>query len=231
MAGELAQAILSSAQRLGVDPLDVATAVSYETAGTFDPWKRGPTTKWGQHRGLIQWGEPQRAKYGVFEGQPVGAQMQAAERYLKDAGVRPGMGLLDIYSAINAGRVGRYGASDAAAGGAPGTVADKVRNQMGGHRKNAEKLLGGLVAPATSTPAPSIEQLAPQAMAIMTGGQVPAVAGGPGMAPQADGLTGLASLFIQGQQNRQRQREEEQAAADARRTALLSGSLSGLFGA
>jgi hypothetical protein len=52
------------------------------------------------------------------------------------------MGLLDIYSAINAGGVGRYGASDANNGGAPGTVRDKVEQQMTGHRQNALALLG-----------------------------------------------------------------------------------------
>jgi hypothetical protein len=26
------------------DPLDIATVISYETGGTFDPWKAGPTT-------------------------------------------------------------------------------------------------------------------------------------------------------------------------------------------
>jgi hypothetical protein len=50
--------------------------------------------------------------------------------------------MLDVYSAINAGRVGRYNASDANNGGAPGTVRDKVNSQMAGHRKKAEALLG-----------------------------------------------------------------------------------------
>lgn len=154
MSAELAQAITATAGKLGIDPVDLATAISYETAGTFDPWKAGPTTKWGQHRGLIQWGEPQRQKYGVTQDMPVPAQVEAAGQYLIDAGVKPGMGLLDVYSAINAGRVGLYNRSDAAAGGAPGTVADKVNNQMGGHRKKAEALLAGIMQPASQIPAP-----------------------------------------------------------------------------
>lgn len=148
MSAELAQAITATAGKLGISPVDLATAISYETAGTFDPWKAGPTTKWGQHRGLIQWGEPQRQKYGVTEDMPVPAQVDAAGRYLTDAGVQPGMGLMDIYSAINAGRVGLYNRSDAHAGGAPGTVADKVNYQMGGHRQKAEALLAGITAQA-----------------------------------------------------------------------------------
>lgn len=154
---DLAKAIIASASRLGIDPSDLATAISYETAGTFDPWKAGPTTQHGQHRGLIQWGEPQRKKYGVTEGMPVAGQLEAVERYLTDAGVRPGMKMLDIYSAINAGRVGRYGASDANNGGAPGTVADKVASQMVGHRMKANALLGGKWTPSPS-PATALAQ-------------------------------------------------------------------------
>ena len=43
----LASGIIETANALGIDPVDLATAISYETAGTFDPTKRGPTTKWG----------------------------------------------------------------------------------------------------------------------------------------------------------------------------------------
>jgi hypothetical protein len=124
---ELRDAIIAEAKNLGVSANDLATVISYETAGTLDPWQKGPTTKWGQHRGLIH-----------------------ATQYLKDAGVRPGHGLMDIYSAINAGGVGRYNASDEKAGGAPGTVRDKVLYQMAGHKAKGRKLLGGLIdAPAS----------------------------------------------------------------------------------
>lgn len=146
--------IIESAEALGVSPVDLATAISYETAGTFDAEKRGPTTQWGQHRGLIQFGQPQAQKYGVDWNNPVGSQLGkdgAVVKYLRDTGVRPGMGLLDIYSAINAGGVGRYNRSDAGNGGAPGTVADKVNNQMEGHRAKAMALLGGDFTPSTNS--------------------------------------------------------------------------------
>jgi hypothetical protein len=136
--------IVSTANSLGIDPADLATAISYETGGTFDPTKSGPTTQWGQHRGLIQFGEPQAQKYGVNWEDPIGSQLGengAVAKYLRDTGVQPGMGLMDIYSAINAGGVGRNGASDANNGGAPGTVADKVNSQMSGHRQRALALL------------------------------------------------------------------------------------------
>jgi hypothetical protein len=204
---DLAAAIRASAERLGIDPLDLGTAISYETAGTFDPWKAGPRTQWGQHRGLIQWGEPQRQKYGVREGMPVADQMRAVERYLADAGVRPGMKLLDVYSAINAGKVGRYGASDANNGGAPGTVRDKVERQMGGHRTKAQALLGGQplgqsFQTAASAPVPNL------------GDGMPAVPAAP--LPVDPGA--LAAAFGD---TPQPQMQERQAAEQARRKALL----------
>lgn len=154
-AHPLRDGIIESAKALGVNPVDLATAISYETGGTFDPTKRGPTTQWGQHRGLIQFGQPQAQKYGVDWNNPLGSQLGengAVVKYLRDTGVKPGMGLLDIYSAINAGGVGRYNRSDANNGGAPGTVADKVNNQMAGHRAKAEALLGGgFTPPATNS--------------------------------------------------------------------------------
>jgi hypothetical protein len=148
----LAAAIQQTAQQIGVDPLDLATVMSYETGGTFDPWIKGPTTKHGTHRGLIQWGEPQAKQYGVTQDMPIEQQVAAAGRYLQDRGVKPGMGLIDIYSAVNAGAPGLYDRSDHKAGGAPGTVADKVMFQMEGHKQKAAALLGGTYTPAPGDP-------------------------------------------------------------------------------
>jgi hypothetical protein len=146
---DIVQGILSTAQAIGANPLDLATVISYETGGTFDPLQTGPTTQWGQHRGLIQFGEPQAQQYGVDWNDPLGSQLGpngAVANYLRGSGYQPGMGLLDLYSTINAGAPGRYGATDANNGGAPGTVADKVNEQMAGHRANAERLLGQQMA-------------------------------------------------------------------------------------
>jgi hypothetical protein len=92
---------------------------------------------------LIQFGDPQGEKYGVDFSSPEAAWRTQLDPtsggvwgYLEDTGVKPGMGLPEIYSAINAGAVGRMGASDANNGGAPGTVADKVAG-MGPHRDKA----------------------------------------------------------------------------------------------
>lgn len=160
----LRQGIQEAAEALGIDPQVLATVISYETAGTFDPRMAGPTTQWGQHRGLIQWGEPQAQQYGVdFSSAQAALESQlgangAIVQYMLNAGVRPGHGLLDVYSAVNAGRVGRYEASDANNGGAPGTVRDKVENQMDGHMANAREMFSGVIEsgnPAESSGAPA----------------------------------------------------------------------------
>ncbi len=138
---ELVRAVLQVSEKLGIAAKDLLTAMSFETGGTFDPWEAGPTTQHGQHRGLIQWGEPQRERYGVTSGSTITEQVEAAGRYLQDSGVKAGDGLLRIYAAINAGHADRINASDAGNGGTPGTVLDKVNDQMGGHRARAEGLL------------------------------------------------------------------------------------------
>lgn len=148
---ELAKAIVKHAQRIGADPVDFATTISYETGGTFDPWKKGPRTQWGQHIGLIQMGEPQRAQFGYTEDKSLDDLVGASADYLVKNGFKPGMGLLDMYSTINAGAPGLYHRSDANNGGAPGTVRDKVEQQMGGHRQKAQALLGGTFTPSTSS--------------------------------------------------------------------------------
>jgi len=143
--GEIAIGLREAAETLGIDPVDLATVVSYETAGTFNPTKAGPTTKWGQHRGLIQFGEPQANEFGVNWEDPYNSQLGssgAIVKYLKQRGVVPGMSLLDLYSTINAGSPGLYEASDEAAGGAKGTVREKVAG-MADHRKKALLLMQG----------------------------------------------------------------------------------------
>lgn len=151
-SAELARGIQKTGADLGVAPDDLATAISYETGGTMHPWKRGPTTRWGQHRGLIQWGEPQRDYYKVNETTSITDQMEAVTKYLRDRGVKPGHGLGHIYSAINAGNASpRYwNRTDAHAGGAPGTVADKVQGMSRTHAGALSRLeqAGGVAAGA-----------------------------------------------------------------------------------
>ena len=160
----IAAGLIESAQELRMDPEVLATIVSYETAGTFDPRKKGPTTQHGQHEGLIQFGEPQAKQYGVDWSNPVASQLGrngAVVRYFRDNGWKEGMGMLDAYSIVNAGAPGRYNASDANNGGAPGTVRDKVERQMGAHRMKARALLAANRQPAEPA-APAAPALTPK---------------------------------------------------------------------
>jgi hypothetical protein len=157
---ELLDAVKRYAPTIGLTPKELLGIYSYETGGTLDPWQKGPTTKWGQHRGLIQWGEQQRNQYGVTASTPVAKQVEASLQYLQDRGFRPGMGLAQAYAAVNAGGVSakHLQARDAAAGGAPGTVLDKVNKQFAPHLARAERLLGGdaggTTAVASAAPVP-----------------------------------------------------------------------------
>lgn len=105
-----------------------------------------PKTQWGQHRGLIQFGEPQAREHGVDWNDPIGSQLGpdgAVVRYFKASGWKPGMSELDAYSIVNAGAPGLGDRTDANNGGAPGTVADRVATQFGPHRSKAAQFLGG----------------------------------------------------------------------------------------
>lgn len=141
LIGRQKAAIEKGAQALGIDPIDYATAIDYESGGSYDPWKAGPVTKWGQHRGTIQYGEPQRKKYGVYKGQSFEDQVTRSNvRYLQDAGVKPGMTFDQIYAAINGGSVSRRRSTPDANTGR--TIADNIRIARDRHRPNVLKRFG-----------------------------------------------------------------------------------------
>lgn len=189
MAGDLVDAVRASASRLGINPSDLLATISYETMGKMSPSIWGGAG--GKHLGLIQFSPENQKRYGVRPDQTAPEQMVAVESYLRDRGVKPGHGLLDIYSAVNAGRPGLYNASDAANGGAPGSVADKVAT-MAGHRMRANAMLGvqadaaPAAVPVTAASAPG--QSAPMSMA-------PSAASGPMSDDgQSAALAGLAAI-------------------------------------
>ena len=130
----------ATADRLGIPLEKLLGNMSYETGGTLDPQQLGPTTQWGQHQGLIQYGKPQAAAAGVDFSTPESAwatQLGAdggIVNYALDAGFEPGVhDWRQFYSTVNAGGPNRFNASDANNGGAPGTVADKIVNQIPAH--------------------------------------------------------------------------------------------------
>ena len=152
---KLADSIKRGAKELGIDPEDYAVAMSYESGGSFDPWKAGPTTKWGQHRGTIQYGEPQRKQYGVYEGQSFDEQVTKSNvKYLRDAGVKPGMKFEQIYSAINGGSVNKdLNTQDWNTGR---TIADNIRKADAEHRASVRKRFGQYFS-ADSTPSYDVD--------------------------------------------------------------------------
>jgi len=91
---QLAPLIKRTAGNLGINPSDLATSMSYETGGTFNPNLYGGAG--GKYLGLIQAGPEEQAKYGIKQGQTLDQHMTGVENYLRDRGVRPGMGMLDL---------------------------------------------------------------------------------------------------------------------------------------
>jgi TP901 family phage tail tape measure protein len=131
------KALVAAAQKLGVSPLDLATIISFETAGTFSPSIRGGAG--GNYQGLIQFGAPERRQYGVTPGQSFEEQvMGPVVRYFQDRFKGVGMStqgasLLDLYTTVLAGnpRANRN-ARDSF-----GTSAVSGVQRMGPHRQKA----------------------------------------------------------------------------------------------
>jgi murein DD-endopeptidase MepM/ murein hydrolase activator NlpD len=106
-AGEFVAKVKQVAQRIGADPIDLLTLMSFETAGTLSPAKRGPHVP-GQGRavGLIQF-MPATAKELKTSVQELAAmspveQLDYVEKYLVKRGFRGG-GLKQLYSTVFAG--------------------------------------------------------------------------------------------------------------------------------
>ncbi|MGE4307183.1 MAG: AcrB/AcrD/AcrF family protein [Novosphingobium sp.] len=127
---------VSVAKRFGLDPSDVGAVMSYETGGTFSPTIMGGTG--GQYMGLIQFGPSERKKYGITKTSTPDQWTKAIGDFLEDRGFKRGMGMLDLYSTINAGTPGRYEASDS-----NGTVRTHVEKILGAHKEKAKGWLGG----------------------------------------------------------------------------------------
>lgn len=134
----LASAITKAADQLGISARDLATVISYETGGTFSTSIRGGAGN--RHIGLIQFGPTEQRMYGAAIGQALEDQMAAVVRYLQDRGLQPGMGLLDLYSTINAGRPGLYNRSD------DGGLTDIYGHiaKMQSHQAKADQVLAGV---------------------------------------------------------------------------------------
>lgn len=150
-------ALIASAGRLGLTPVEWGGLMSYESG--LNPGRWGGAG--GRHVGLIQFGPSEQKQFGVTGRETFQEQLPKAEAFLLSRGYEPGMGLVQAYSTVNAGSPGMLNARDAKNGGMPGTVAEKVANQFGPHFKKVSAFLGGDAAmtmpaeTATATPAAS----------------------------------------------------------------------------
>jgi len=131
-------ALVRVADRLGLNPADLAAIFSFETGGTMSPSEPGRGAAAGRV-GLIQAGANERRAYGIHGGQTFEQQLEGVARYLQARGVKPGMGLPDLYAAVNGGNVGAGWAADG-----NGTVArsDATQRRLREHRAQAIRRLG-----------------------------------------------------------------------------------------
>jgi len=135
-------ALMDVAATLGVSPIDLATIISFESAGTFDPGVVGG--EGGNYQGLIQFGIPERRAYGVVPGMTFEEQLRGPVlRYFQDrfasAGWQTkGATLEDLYTTVIAGNPG----ANRDARDSFGTSARSGVAKMGGHREQAMKRFG-----------------------------------------------------------------------------------------
>lgn len=176
-ASEAQKAIIREANKLGIDPTDLATVISYETGGSFNPNKMGG--KGGNYMGLIQFGPNERKKYGIRPNMTFDQQMVAVGRYLQDRGLKKWLdenqnaSTMDkrtaLYSTINAGSPGRkyWGRSDRPGANVMSHTAEMFREGKKGqtHRGNAEAFMSGAFdetgSTASQTDASPVSQSSP----------------------------------------------------------------------
>jgi len=99
-------ALVETAKVLGVNALDLATIIGYETGGTYNPSQWGG--QGGNYMGLIQFGPSERQKYGVVEGMSFRNQLSSVAAFLKDRFESVGLStqgatLEDLYTTVLAG--------------------------------------------------------------------------------------------------------------------------------
>jgi len=158
--GQERQAIQYIASNLGVDPVDVATFINYETAGSLvsGSYRRGLDIMGGDggnYLGWIQFSPYNQQKYGVQKGMNAMQMADAVTRYLKDAGIKPGDGLEMLYQAVQApAYLGRARAQGRVIGAdSNGTLTQHIKNMRSQHRNRAGAWLMEGVATGGTTSA------------------------------------------------------------------------------
>ncbi|PLT21278.1 hypothetical protein [Psychrobacter sp. MES7-P7E] len=102
----VSDAILDGAKKLGINPNDLASVISFETGGTFSTNARNPISS---ATGLIQFMEGSDGKddgkyFGMTRNQfgnllPL-QQMEHVVSYLKGRGIKPGADVAEVYDAV-----------------------------------------------------------------------------------------------------------------------------------
>ena len=139
------KALVQAANDLGVSSKDLATIISYETGGKFDPDIRGGTNN--NYQGLIQFGPEERKKYGVTSGMSFEDQITGpVVEYLKDrfAGVgrsTQGASLSDLYRTVNGGNPN----ADLSKSDGNGTIAEHIKRMAANHGASASRFMGDSV--------------------------------------------------------------------------------------
>jgi len=135
-------ALVEVAGELGVNPIDLATIIGFETAGTYDPGIVGG--EGGNYQGLIQFGGPERAAYGVVPGMSFEEQLRGpVKKFFQDRFKSVGMStqgasLEDLYTTVLAGNPkANRNARDSF-----GTSARSGVAKMGPHRERAMQRFG-----------------------------------------------------------------------------------------
>ena len=134
-------ALVEISSDLGINPLDLATIIGFETGGSYSPDQIGGDGN--NYRGLIQFGPSEQRKYGIIPGMSFRNQLTAVAQFLRDrfAGVgmdTQGASLEDLYTTVLAGnpKANRH-AQDS-----NGTSAISGVGRMGPHREAARKRYG-----------------------------------------------------------------------------------------
>ena len=134
-----AQALVAAAKKLGVNPLDLATIIGFETGGSYNPSQWGGDK--GRYMGLIQFGPSERKQYGAYQGQSFEEQVTGpVVRYFQDrfAGVgmsTQGASLLTLYRTVLGGNPkANINGADAF-----GTSPSSGVAAMGPHRAEAQR--------------------------------------------------------------------------------------------
>lgn len=99
-------ALVNAGRDLGVDPLDLATIIGFETAGSYSPNQMGG--EGGVYMGLIQFGLNEQRTYGIIPGMTFEQQLTKVVQFFKDRFASRGMStqgasLLQLYTTVIAG--------------------------------------------------------------------------------------------------------------------------------